>query len=108
MSGRATQLRSQRPATTAAGLPRRRRDRLGTPHRSDHEVLASGVGEHWLLAIVGELAHQIGDVGRELLRLHRQVFLLLVALAALAIVLMMIKSASAAELNQGDRSRQIV
>jgi hypothetical protein len=40
--------------------------------------------------------------------LLRQVFLFLVALAALAIVLMMIKSANAAELNQGDRTRQIV
>jgi hypothetical protein len=39
----------------------------------------------------------------------RQVFLFLVALAALAIVLMMIKTADAAELNQGsDGTRQIV
>jgi hypothetical protein len=40
--------------------------------------------------------------------LLRQVFLFLVALAALAIVLMMIRTADAAELNQGDRTRQIV
>ena len=40
--------------------------------------------------------------------LLRQVFLFLVALAALAIVLMMIRTADAAELNQVDRTRQIV
>ena len=40
--------------------------------------------------------------------LLRQVFLLLVTLAALAIVVMMIRTANAAEVNQGDRTRQIV
>ena len=40
--------------------------------------------------------------------LLRQAFLFLVALAAVAIVMMMIRTANAAEVNQGDRTRQIV
>jgi len=43
------------------------------PSPFDDEVLVSGFGEHWLLAIVGELARQIGNVGRELLGLHHVV-----------------------------------